>query len=183
MVKKCYKVSFETKELLLCSATKIFIKYGFKGATTIAIAKDSGINKSLIYYHFKSKERLYNEIFQSTVSSLKEAIGELPPNTTLEERVMVITRYLEKKPNFSLLLAQELSTEGKNLTKESKKMIKETILSLLSGSQDKVFTLGIFGAIHFLNIAKGFFESSGVVDSSDHSLPLRFAESFKKRAQ
>jgi AcrR family transcriptional regulator len=44
------------------TAYKNFIFYGFHGTTIQHIATDAGVNKSVIHYYFRSKERLYNKV-------------------------------------------------------------------------------------------------------------------------
>lgn len=48
-----------TKGQLLESAKKAFARHGFHGATVQQIAKDAGVNVSLINHHFGGKEALY----------------------------------------------------------------------------------------------------------------------------
>lgn len=178
--KGSYKVSEETREAILFSATKVFARYGYKGASMSSIAEDSGMNKALIYYHYKNKKMLYNEIFQSTIVLLRESLSMDGAKKSFMERVEKVAHYLGKKPDFSLLLTKELSLGGENIDKNTKQMIKETILSLSEDSPDRIFAFGIFGAIHFLNIAQRFFEENSIVEYSDTALASRFIKSLKE---
>jgi len=178
--KGSYKVSEETKEAILCSATEIFAKYGYKGSSMSNIAQNCGVNKALIYYHYKNKKMLYNEIFQSTVLLLRESLVRESDKKSFMERVEKVADYLGKKPNFSLLLTKELGTSGENLDKKTKQMIQETILSLSESSPDRVFAFGVFGAIHFLNIAQNFFEDSKILEKNGSPLATRFVKSLKE---
>jgi AcrR family transcriptional regulator len=177
--KTSYKVSMHTKEAILNSATKIFSKDGYKGATMTDIAKDSKVNKALIYYHYKNKHTLYNEIFQSTILSLRESLAKNSSGTTFLGKSEMISEYLGKKPNFSLLLTKELGSFGENLDEKTVDMIKETISTLSEGSHDRVFALGVFGTIHFLNISQDFFKKSEIVNI-DEQISLSFIKSLKK---
>jgi AcrR family transcriptional regulator len=47
---------------ILTAARAEFAEYGFAGARVDRIAQRSGVNKAMIYYHFRSKEKLYQEI-------------------------------------------------------------------------------------------------------------------------
>ncbi len=53
---------------LIAAAQKIFMKKGYSGATTAAIAKAARLTKGALYFHFKSKE----DIFFAVVKSLSE---------------------------------------------------------------------------------------------------------------
>lgn len=58
----------DSEQRILQAAKQIFAQQGFGGARIDKIAKLAGINKAMIYYHFKSKEELYfaciDSIFQ-----------------------------------------------------------------------------------------------------------------------
>ena len=60
----------ETEQHILDAAKKVFIKRGFSGTRTQEIADEAGINKSLLHYYFRSKDKLFKAIFQ-------EALGEI----------------------------------------------------------------------------------------------------------
>jgi AcrR family transcriptional regulator len=46
----------------LASAQKIFLTYGFHGTTIQKIAIEARVNKSVIHYYFRSKEKLYQKV-------------------------------------------------------------------------------------------------------------------------
>lgn len=52
----------KTEYKILSSAWRIFLKYGFHGATIEKIANDACVSKSIIHYYFRSKENLYREV-------------------------------------------------------------------------------------------------------------------------
>jgi AcrR family transcriptional regulator len=62
----------ETEAIILDAARKIFINKGFDGATMQMIAEEAGINKALLHYYYRSKDRLFEGIF-------KEAFGKMIP--------------------------------------------------------------------------------------------------------
>ena len=53
-----------TKEDILQIALKHFANKGYENTTLEDIAKEIDITKPAIYYYFKNKEELYNEIFK-----------------------------------------------------------------------------------------------------------------------
>ncbi len=55
--------SIDTKEKILLTAIKMFSKYGYDAVSLSKIAKEVGITKPAIYYHFESKEKLVEETF------------------------------------------------------------------------------------------------------------------------
>ena len=54
-----------TKENILSAAKTEFALHGFSGARLASIAENSGINKALIHYYFKSKDLLYEDVWKS----------------------------------------------------------------------------------------------------------------------
>jgi len=52
----------ETAMKILAAAESIFLEKGFEGASINHIADKAGINKSLIYHHFESKENLWKTV-------------------------------------------------------------------------------------------------------------------------
>ena len=53
-----------TEERILAAARKVFISKGMAGARMQDIADEAGINKALLHYYFRSKERLFETIFK-----------------------------------------------------------------------------------------------------------------------
>lgn len=61
-----------TEKLVLISARKIFLKYGFHGTTLQKIATDANVNKTIIHYYFRTKENLYNSVIQDVADIILE---------------------------------------------------------------------------------------------------------------
>jgi AcrR family transcriptional regulator len=59
-----------TEELILQCAEKVFHRSGFDGARMQEIADEAGINKALLHYYFRSKDRLFDAVFSAAVSRL-----------------------------------------------------------------------------------------------------------------
>jgi TetR/AcrR family transcriptional regulator len=58
------KRSAETRAVILAAAADAFAQSGLAGARTDAIAAAAGVNKAMLYYYFKSKERLYEAVIE-----------------------------------------------------------------------------------------------------------------------
>jgi len=52
-----------SKKRIIDTAVRIFAGKGFSGARIDEIAEDANVNKALIYYYFKNKKSILNEIF------------------------------------------------------------------------------------------------------------------------
>jgi TetR/AcrR family transcriptional regulator len=53
----------ETEEKIFLAALEEFATHGRKGARMQEIAAQAGFNKALVHYYFRSKDRLYEEVF------------------------------------------------------------------------------------------------------------------------
>ena len=65
-----------TEEKILAAAKMIFMQKGMTGARMQDIADEAGINKALLHYYFRNKEKLFEVIF-------REAAGRLFPKINL----------------------------------------------------------------------------------------------------
>lgn len=62
------ELSIDTEKAILDAARKVFITKGFHGARMQEIADEAGINKALLHYYFRSKEKLFQQILKDTFS-------------------------------------------------------------------------------------------------------------------
>jgi AcrR family transcriptional regulator len=56
-----------TEQMILEAAKTIFIRKGMDGARMQEIADEAGINKALLHYYFRSKDKLFEAIFQDAI--------------------------------------------------------------------------------------------------------------------
>ena len=59
----------ETEQKILKAASTVYREKGRDGARMEDIAREAGINKALLHYYFRSKEKLYIEVFQKELKS------------------------------------------------------------------------------------------------------------------
>lgn len=67
----------KTKKLIFDSAIKIFSDLGYRGATMDEIASNAGLAKGTLYYHFSSKEEIFNFIVKEGIQILKSQAMEI----------------------------------------------------------------------------------------------------------
>lgn len=108
------KLELTTEENILEAAKKVFHKKGFDGARMQEIADEAGINKSLLHYYFRSKEKLFEAIFQDAFKQFLPKIGEaLISNKSLFEIItLFVNAYIEmliKNPYLPVFVVNEIN--------------------------------------------------------------------------
>ena len=102
------------EQTILESATELFLKKGFKATSTTEIAKEAGCNQALVHYYFRTKDRLFEAIFQQKVKFFVGALldigkEELPFLEKLEKKVISHFEAIESNPRLPLFFLNELS--------------------------------------------------------------------------
>lgn len=64
-----------TEEKILAAAKHVFMKKGMAGARMQDIADEAGINKALLHYYFRSKDKLFENIFLVQAKKFFPKIG------------------------------------------------------------------------------------------------------------
>ncbi len=70
------KIKHNPEHQILEAARNVFIKKGLEGARMQEIANEAGINKALLHYYFRSKEKLFLHIFENALEDIFEVINE-----------------------------------------------------------------------------------------------------------
>ena len=76
-----------TCKKLMDAGLKVFCKHGYDAATTKLVAKESGVNESLINRYFQGKEGLLNTIIETLAKELTLKMVDYPQGETLEQEV------------------------------------------------------------------------------------------------
>ena len=63
-----------TKQIIMAAAVKEISEKGYLGATMDGIASNAGVAKGTLYYHFKTKEELFNFIVNEGLSLIEKDI-------------------------------------------------------------------------------------------------------------
>ena len=66
-----------TEERILAAARRVFVREGMTGARMQDIADEAGINKALLHYYFRNKEKLFEAVFQEAAGRLFPKINEI----------------------------------------------------------------------------------------------------------
>lgn len=64
----------DTREKIIDSALKNFLKSGYENASLSKIAYDVGVKKPSLYYHFKDKEEIFKESLRYLIENIKRDV-------------------------------------------------------------------------------------------------------------
>ena len=64
----------DTEQKIINAATEIFLQKGRDGARMQDIADRAGINKAMLHYYFRTKHRLYQEVFEEQIGNFLDEI-------------------------------------------------------------------------------------------------------------
>ena len=109
-----------TENKIITAATSIFLKKGKYGARMQEIAELAGINKALLHYYFRSKEKLYRYIFKLEIGKLLTTLfSTLKPIDDIYQLLQIfINNYIDqlyKNPQIIRFFMWELQHGGESL--------------------------------------------------------------------
>ncbi len=127
-----------TKAAILAAAIAEFSKNGAAGTRVDEIAASAGVNKSLIYQYFGSKQELYTEVLTTVFANAAQRSRVLAEtclaDTTLRGMQEVVERFLtlhlrmlDEIPEYPRLLAWENLDGGKTLARPQ---VKKSFMQL-----------------------------------------------------
>jgi TetR/AcrR family transcriptional regulator len=103
----------ETEALILDAARKVFLENGFDGSTMQQIATVAGINKALLHYYFRSKDRLFEAVFLEAFAKMVPNIfkiftAEIPFTEKIRGLVNTYISALQEYPQIPQFILHEL---------------------------------------------------------------------------
>ena len=108
---------------ILGTAVTHFAQRGYEGARVDAIAEDAGVNKALLYYHFRDKASLYERVLLDVIRQTASAVtSNIRPLDTPEEKlrtyIHTFAQNVNSNPSFAPLMLREVASGGATLTPE-----------------------------------------------------------------
>lgn len=162
---------------ILAAAERIFVEFGYEGATIRKIAEEVGLSSTALYMHFADKGEILQEIcrvaFEELIASTENlALEDGPPEVRLRGmidayvdfgfanpnayRLIYLTRPVEARDG-AQTLAQEL---GFNVFVAFEAVVAETVASGRMSGEPRAIAQSIWAAAHgvvSLMITKTYF--------------------------
>jgi len=168
------KDDIETEELIKRTAKKLFFEEGKFNATTQEIADSAGVNRTLINYYFRSRDNLFNLVFEDAVRSeeeLRETIldSKMPFKQKIEAYIEAsisqaieypyLETYIVSKINEGVFYKEERDWDGffDKFFNELKNEIKKGNIEEIEPIQ---FVLNIASLISFPMAIRPLFQTS-----------------------
>lgn len=120
-----------TKDLVLETATKLFIKEGYKNISMDDVAKACNVTKATIYYYYPTKGELYTSALIAMMDRIKLSILQIleqhkPFKERLEQLVVVH-------------LSATIDIDMKNFMKEASINLSESQLKQVQASENEMY--------------------------------------------
>ncbi|MBN2281057.1 MAG: TetR/AcrR family transcriptional regulator [Candidatus Marinimicrobia bacterium] len=110
-----------TEEIIIGVAEKVFIRDGFSGTRMQTIADEAGLNKALLHYYYRSKQKLFYAVLKRLAPKLfAPVLGVLYEELPFFEKIeKFVHRYIDeisqKNPNLPLFVISEMEKNADDI--------------------------------------------------------------------
>ena len=109
-----------TKDKILTVSIQEFSLLGYDGVSMNNLAKKLEINKATIYYHFKDKQALYQEVIVSLMQKNRDKEyqlidADIPPEEKFRLLIDTIVEQFIETPEVIAIILREMANVGQNL--------------------------------------------------------------------
>lgn len=112
----------QTEEKIFEAATEVFVEKGMDGTRMQHIADRAGINKSLLHYYYRTKDRLFEAVFEKIADQMFRKFAPVfDENLSLEEKIRFFYRehieFLKKNPRLPSFILNEINRNPERIRK------------------------------------------------------------------
>ncbi len=103
-----------TEEKIFEAATDVFLEKGMDGARMQDIANHANINKALLHYYYRNKDKLFNAVFEKIAEKVFSKFAPVfDEKLSLEEKIKFFFRehisFLQKNPRLPSFILNEIN--------------------------------------------------------------------------
>ncbi len=144
--------SSATRTAVLNAAARSFSHRGFDGVGVDDIARAAGVNKAMIYYHFKDKLALYRHIVCDMLREAGERVtaianAEAPADEKIHRFIEQFVALTDDRPYFPTMMLREISEGAPHLDPDTLALMRGVFTAfgrILTEGQET----GVFRAVH-----------------------------------
>lgn len=115
-----------TEQSILKAAEEEFLKKGFSGSKTTEIAKEAGVTHAMLHYYFRTKENLFNKVFEEKTRQLADTfLSRVDESLPFLEKIKCFIEahfdLLTANPELPLFIYREILTNecGKEICRKT----------------------------------------------------------------
>jgi AcrR family transcriptional regulator len=172
------------RDKILEAAEALFCTTGFEGTSVASIAARAGVTKAGVFYHFGSKEKLFEEVLDGYYARQRalffEAVeGEGDPRARMHRIVDVYHRSLVENRRYLMLVISVLSSDSPH-TENIQRSVTPIVDWLKQETERAVPTSGSRSILHFYVSLAGainhyFSHLKALEPSYDHAMTTEAA--------
>ena len=137
---------------ILAAAALEFAGRGFAGARVDRIARRARVNKAMLYYHFKSKDRLYRTLLRRMFTLAAERMQTIgaagaSPAEKIDRVIAGMAAFIDEHAFFPKIMLREVADGGAHLDRETLAALAAVPRAVGAIVQQGV-TSGDFGPVH-----------------------------------
>ena len=134
----------QTEEKIFEAATEVFLAKGMDGARMQDIANHAGINKALLHYYFRTKDRLFNAVFEMIARKmLRKFAPVFDENLSFENKIRFFFKehisFLQENPALPGFIINEINRNPARIKKILKNVDIKNLLSMLEKQHREEF--------------------------------------------
>ncbi len=122
----------DARRAIISAAGSLFAEHGFAATGVQQIADAAGVNKAMLYYYFRSKAGLYDELISEGMKVISEAVRimEISKDLPIDERLKIfLTKYLSlasEQPELARIVFRETLGLGESMRKALAAKVRES---------------------------------------------------------
>lgn len=134
----------QTEEKIFEAATEVFLAKGMDGARMQDIANHAGINKALLHYYFRTKDRLFNAVFEMIARKmLRKFAPVFDENFSFEDKIRFFFKehisFLQENPALPGFIINEINRNPSRIKKILKNVDIKNLWSILEKQHREEF--------------------------------------------
>ncbi len=111
-----------TEERIFESATDVFVEKGLDGARMQDIATHAGINKALLHYYFRTKDKLFGMVFEKIAGKMFSKFAPVfDENISLEDKIRFFFKthisFMQENPRLPGFVLNEINRNPSRIKK------------------------------------------------------------------